>query len=103
MDLSEAEHLCDRLAELASAGPSKDPQAFVRTTGILRSITQSPQGTAYVRERAGDVERALRGWFDSEERFRPLLKTHSRDIYTLIERLHGALREAIRFGGPRAD
>jgi hypothetical protein len=97
MDPDEAEQLCDALAELASKGPSKDPRALVEARAILRKITQSPQATTYIRDRANDVDRALRGWFDSEERFRRLLKSHSSDIYALIDRLHSALREASRF------
>jgi hypothetical protein len=97
MDLEEAERLCDALAELASKGPSKDPRALTEASAILRKITQSPQATTYVRDRANDVDRALRGWFDSEERFQRLLKSYSSDIYALIDRLHSALREASRF------
>jgi hypothetical protein len=97
MDPEEAERLCDELAELASKGPSKDPRALMEASAILRKITQSPQATTYVRDRANDVDRALRGWFDSEERFQHLLKGYSSDIYTLIDRLHSALREASRF------
>jgi hypothetical protein len=96
MEPDEAERLCDALAELVSQGPSKDPQALVEATAILRKITQSPQATTYVRERAGDVDRALQGWFDSEDRFRRLLNSYRGDIYALIDRLHGALREASR-------
>jgi hypothetical protein len=98
MDSEEAERLCDALAELASKGPSKDPGALVEARAILRKITQSPQATTQVRERATNVDRALSGWFDSEERFQRLLKSHSSEIYGLIDRLHSALREAARFG-----
>src|SRR5689334_22961298 len=97
MDQDEAERLCDELTDLASTGPSKDPAAIVKTNAILRKITRAPQATAYVRERATDVDRALRNWFDSEERFHPLLKNYRSDIYALIDRLHSALREAARF------
>lgn len=97
MDPEDAEQLCDALAELASKGPSKDPRAVMEANAILRKITQSPQATAYVRDRANDVGRALRGWFDSEERFKDVLKGYSSDIYALIDRLHSALREASRF------
>jgi hypothetical protein len=97
MDADEAEQLCDALAELASKGPSKDPRALVEATTIVRKITQSPQATTYVRERATEVERALRGWLDSDERFHQVLKSHSKEIYALIDRLHSALREAARF------
>jgi hypothetical protein len=98
MDLDEAERLCDALAELASKGPSKDPKALVEASTILRQITRSPQATTYVQERASDVDRALRGWLDSDERFHSVLKSHSSEIYGLIDRLHSALREALRFG-----
>jgi len=98
MEPEEAERLCDALAELVSKGPSKDPRALVEARSILRQITQSPQATTHVRERATTVDRALSGWFDSDERFRPVLKGHSSDIYALIDRLHSALREAVRFG-----
>lgn len=98
MDPDEAESLCDSLADLASKGPSKDPQALVEATTILRKITQDPQATTYVRERANEVDRALRGWLDSDERFHRVLKSHSSEIYGLIDRLHSALREASRFG-----
>ena len=98
----EAERLCDALAELVSRGPSKDPHALVEATAILQKITQSPQATTYVRERATDVDRALTGWFDSEERFRRLLNSYRRDIYALIDRLHSALREASRIKPGRA-
>jgi hypothetical protein len=101
MDLEEAERLCDELAELAGKGPSKDAQALVEATAILREINQDGQATAYVRERASEVERALRGWLDSDERFHRVLKGHSKEIYALIDRLHSALREASRFGSPR--
>jgi hypothetical protein len=97
MDADEVERLCDSLTDLASTGPSRDPGALVRARAVLRKITQSPEATQYVRERASEVDRALSGWFDSEERFRPLLKSYSSDIYTLIDRLHSALREAARF------
>jgi len=97
MDADEAEQLCDALAELASKGPSKDAHALVDASTILRKITQSPQATTYVRERANEVDRALRGWLDSDERFHQLLKSHSSEIYALIDRLHSALREAVRF------
>src|SRR3984893_9787668 len=98
MDAEEAEQLCDALAELASKGPSKDPGALMEARAILRKITQSPQATTHVRERATTVDRALSGWFDSDEKFQRLLKSHSSDIYALIDRLHSALREAVRFG-----
>jgi hypothetical protein len=98
MDSEEAERLCDALAELASKGPSKDPGALVEARAILRKITQAPQATTQVRERATNVDRALSGWFDSEERFQRPLKSHSSEIYGLIDRLHSALREAARFG-----
>jgi hypothetical protein len=97
MDTEEAERLCDALAELASKGPSKDPRALTEARATLRKITQSPEATTHVRERATIVDRALSGWFDSEERFHHLLKSHSGEIYALIDRLHGALREAARF------
>ena len=97
MDADEAEQLCDALAELASKGPSKDPRALVEASALLRKATQSPQATTYVRERASEVERALRGWLDSDERFHHVLKSHSSEIYALIDRLHSALREAARF------
>jgi hypothetical protein len=97
MDPEEAEQLCDALAELASKGPSKNPRALMEARAILRKITQSPQVTPHVLERATNVDRALSGWFDSEERFQRLLKSHSSEIYALIDRLHSALREAARF------
>ena|ERR1700730_5792328 len=97
MDAEEAEQLCDALAELAGKGPSKDPRALVEARAILRKISQSPQATAHVLERATTVDRALSGWLDSEEKFQRLLKSHSSDIYALIDRLHSALREAVRF------
>jgi hypothetical protein len=97
MDAEEAEQLCDALAELASKGPSKDPRALVEARAILRKISQSPQATTHVLERATTVDRALSGWFDSEEKFQRLLKSHSSEIYALIDRLHSALREAVRF------
>jgi hypothetical protein len=93
--------LCDELAELASKGPSKDPQALVEATAILRKITQDSHATAYVRERANEVDRALRGWLDSDERFHRVLKGHSKEIYGMIDRLHSALREASKFGSQR--
>jgi hypothetical protein len=101
MDLEEAERLCDELAELASKGPSQDPQALVRVSAILRQITQSADATPHVRERASLVDRALQGWLDSDERFHRVLKGHSSEIYGLIERLHAALREVSRFGPRR--
>ena len=97
MDADEAERLCDALAELASKGPSKDPQALAEANTILRTIAQSAHATTYVRDRANDVDRALRGWLDSEERFQRVLKSYSSDVYALIDRLHSALREASRF------
>ena len=97
MDPDEAERLCDALAELASKGPSKDPAALVEARTILRQVTQASEGTPYIRERANEVDRALSGWFDSEPRFHRLLKSHSSEIYALIDRLHSALREAARF------
>jgi hypothetical protein len=97
MDADEAERLCDELTDLASTGPSKDPAAVVKASAILRKITQSPLATTYVRERATDVDRALSNWFDSDERHHALLKSYRSDIYALIDRLHGALREAARF------
>ncbi len=97
MDAAEAEDLCDQLSELASSGPCKDAQLLVQARGILRRITQTPEATAYVRERATDVDRALSGWFDAEEKHHALLKGYSNDIYTLIDQMHSALREALRF------
>jgi hypothetical protein len=97
MDADEAERLCDALAELASKGPSRNPQAVTEAGTILRKITHSAQSTEYVRVRANEVDRALRGWLDSDERFHQLLKSHSSEIYALIDRLHSALREAARF------
>jgi hypothetical protein len=97
MTPDEAQDLCDALAELAGTGPSKDPQALVEARSILRKATQAPEATLHVRERASEVERALRGWFDAEPQFHKVLKGYSSDIYTLIDRLHGALREATRF------
>jgi hypothetical protein len=97
MDPEEAERLCDALAELASKGPSKDPGALIEARAILRKIAQSAQATTHVRERATSVDRALSGWFDSDARFQPLLKSHSGEIYALIDRLHSALREAAKF------
>jgi hypothetical protein len=96
MTSEEIEELCDALAELASQGPSQNPRALIEARSLLRKA-QSPEATAHVRERASDVERALSGWFDSEERFHALLRSHKGDIYALIDRLHGALREASRF------
>jgi hypothetical protein len=93
----EIEDLCDALAELASRGPSQNPSALVEARALLRKVSQIPDITTHVRERANDVDRALSGWFDSEERFHALLKSHSGDIYALIDRLHSALREASRF------
>jgi hypothetical protein len=97
MDAEEAENLCDSLSELASKGPSKDPQALVAARSILRKITQAPEATPHVLERASEVDRALSGWFDAEERFHRVLKGYSSDIYALIDKLHSALREAGRF------
>lgn len=97
MDAEEAERLCDELAELASTGPSKSPATLVKARTILRQITQSAEATTYVRERASTVDRALSGWFDSEERFHAVLKSHSSEIYSMIDQLHSALREASRF------
>jgi hypothetical protein len=97
MTAEEIEDLCDALAELASQGPSQNPGALVQARALLRKVTQIPNVTTHVRERANDVDRALSGWFDSEERFHALLKSHSSDIYALIDRLHGALREASQF------
>jgi hypothetical protein len=97
MTPAEAQELCDGLAELAGKGPSKDPQALVEARAILRKITQSSEATTHVRERATEVDLALRGWFDAEEKFHKLLKGYSSDIYVLIDRLHGALREATRY------
>ena len=97
MNGEEAEQLCDELAELASTGPSRDPRALVRARGILQKITQSPGATPYVRERATEVDRALSGWFDADERHHALLKNYRKDIDVLIDRLHSALREASRF------
>jgi hypothetical protein len=97
MDAQEAERLCDELAELASTGPSKNPRALLEARTILRQINQSAAATPYVRERASTVDHALSGWFDSEERFHALLKSHSSEIYALIDQLHSALREASRF------
>ena len=102
MDADEAERLCDELAELASKGPSQNPQSLVEASAILRNITQDPQATAYVRERATEVDRALRGWLDSDPRFHKVLRGHSSEIYGLIDRLHSALREASRFGSRRS-
>lgn len=97
MDADEAERLFDTLAELAGTGPSMDPRALVEARAILRRITQSAPPTAYVRERADEVDRALTGWFDSDERFHRLLKRHCAEIQALIDRLHSAVREASRF------
>lgn len=97
MDAAEAEDLCDRLTDLAAKGPCKDAQALVQARAILRKITQTPEATPYVRERATDVDRALSGWFDAEERFHAVLKGYSNDIYALIDQMHSALREALRF------
>ena len=101
MEVEEAERLCDELAELASKGPSKDPQALVEVGAILRKITEDGHATTYVRERATLVDRALRGWLDADERFHKVLKGHSSEIYGLIDKLHSALREASRFGPRR--
>jgi hypothetical protein len=98
MDLDESERLCDTLAELASRGPARDLQALFQASAIIRRITQSPQATPHVRERASLVERALSGWLDSDERFHRVLKGHSRDIYALIDQLRRALRDALSFG-----
>jgi hypothetical protein len=97
MNADEAEQLCDALSELASKGPSKDPQALVEARAILRKVTGAPDATPYVKERASEVDRALSGWFDAEERFHRVLKGYSSDIYALIDKLHSALREAARF------
>src|SRR5262245_34377579 len=97
MNAAEAEDLCDKLSELAGTGPSKDAPALVQARGILRQITSAPEATAYVRERATEVERALSGWFDADEKHIKLLKGYSSDIYVLIDRLHSALREATKF------
>jgi hypothetical protein len=97
MDAADAEDLCDQLAELASKGPCKDAQALVQARTILRRILQTPQATDYLRERATDVDRALSGWFDAEEKHQALLKGYSNDIYALIDQMHSALREALRF------
>jgi hypothetical protein len=97
MDAAEAEGLCDQLSELASNGPCKDAQALMQARGILKRIAQTPEATAYVRERATDVDRALAGWFDADERHHAVLKGYSNDIYALIDQMHSALREALRF------
>ena len=97
MSPAEAQELCDGLAGLAGRGPAKDPQALIEARAILRKITQAPEATTHVRERANEVDLALRGWFDAEEKHHKLLKGYSSDIYVLIDRLHGALREATRF------
>ena len=96
MENEEIERLCDELTELAGTGPSKNPGALVAARRILREIIHAPQANTHVKERANDVDRALSGWFDSEERHHRLLKGYSSDIYALIERLHGAMREASR-------
>jgi hypothetical protein len=97
MTPQEAEELCDGLAELAGGGPSKDPQALVAARVILRKITQCAEATTHVKERANEVDLALRGWFDAEEQFHKVLKGYSSDIYLLIDRMHSALREGMRF------
>lgn len=97
MNAEEAEELCDALAELAGTGPSKDPQALVEARALLRKALQTPEVTTYVRERANEVDRALSGWFDADEKHHKVLKGYSSDIYVLIDRLHSALREAMRF------
>ncbi len=97
MTPEEIEDLCDALAELVSQGPSQNPRALVEARTLLRQVNQLPHATTHVRERANDVDRALSGWFDSEERFHALLRSHSGDIYALIDRLHAALREAVQF------
>ena len=97
MDAAEAEDLCDQLTELAGKGPCKDAPALVQARTILRRIMHTPEATAYLRERATDVDRALSGWFDAEEKHHALLKGYSNDIYTLIDQMHSALREALRF------
>ena len=97
MDAAEAEDLCDQLSDLASKGPCQDPQALVQVRAILRKITQTPEATTYVRERATDVDRALSGWLDADARHQALLKSYSNDIHALIDQMHGALREALRF------
>jgi hypothetical protein len=96
MDAEEAEASCDELAELAGKGPSRDPQSLLKARALLRKITQHPAATVYVLERANEVDRALSGWFDAEERFHRVLKGYSSDIYALIDRLHSALREVTR-------
>lgn len=96
MDLDEIERLSEELTELASGGPCRDSQALVQAAAILRRIMQSPQATPYVRERASQVDRALSGWLDSDERFHGVLRSHSREIHALIDQLHAALRDAIR-------
>jgi hypothetical protein len=98
MDLDEAEHLCDALADMASRGPSRNPQALAQASAIIRQIAQWPQATPHVRERASQLDRALSGWLDSDERFHDVLKSHSGEIYALIDQLHSALREVLRFG-----
>lgn len=102
MDANEAESVCDALAELASKGPARDPKSLARAAAILRRIAQAPEATPYVRARCTEVERALRGWLDSDQRFRAVLKSHSGEIYALIERLHSALREGARHGPRRS-
>jgi hypothetical protein len=101
MDAEEAEALCDELAELAGKGPSRDPQSLLKARAILRKIVQHSAATVYVRERANEVDRALSGWFDAEERFHRVLKGYSGDIYALIDRLHSALREVRRASAKR--
>jgi hypothetical protein len=96
MELAEAEQLCDALAELASKGPARDAQSLAKADAILGDIARSPHATPHVRDRCTEVQRALRGWLDSDERFHRLLKSHSGEIYALIDRLHGALRESVR-------
>jgi len=97
MNSDEAEQLCDALAELASKGPAQDARALVEAKGILRKITHAPEANAHVRARASDVERALTGWLDADERFHRVLKDYRKDIDALIDRLHSAMREATRF------
>ena len=97
MDAAEAEDLCDQLTELASKGPCKEAPTRVQARTILRTITQTPHATAYLRERATDGDRALSGWFDADDKHVALLKGYSSDIYALIDQMHSALREALRF------
>jgi hypothetical protein len=97
MTPDEAQDLCDALAELAGKGPSRDAHALVEARSILRKVTQAAEATTHVRERAAEVERALSGWFDANPQYHKVLKGYSSDIYTLIDRLHAALREAVRF------